>query len=90
MRYLINCILVAFLGMPFLFSGCETSDFEFDSGWDDNSADSSHVTVDTVQGIDVSMYDKARLFPGLVDTASEYRIADTVVYLDLSRKYIQP
>ena len=32
MRYLINCILVAFLGMPFLFSGCETSDFEFDSG----------------------------------------------------------
>ena len=89
MRYLINCILVAFLGMPFLFSGCEASDFEFDSGWDDNSADSSHVTVDTVQGIDVSMYDKARLFPGLVDTASEYRIADTVVYLDLSRKYIQ-
>ena len=89
MRYLINCILVAFLGMPFLFSGCEASDFEFDSGWDDNAADSSHVTVDTVQGIDVSMYDKARLFPGLVDTASEYRIADTVVYLDLSRKYIQ-
>ena len=42
------------------------------------------MTVDTVQGIDVSMYDKARLFPGLVDTASEYRIADTVVYLDLS------
>ena len=38
MRYLINCILVAFLGMPFLFSGCEASDFEFDSGWDDNSA----------------------------------------------------
>ena len=72
-----------------MFSGCEASDFEFDSGWDDNSADSSHVTVDTVQGIDVSMYDKARLFPGLVDTASEYRIADTVVYLDLSRKYIQ-
>ena len=89
MRYLVNYILVAFLGMSFLFSGCEASDFEFDSGWDDNAADSSRVTVDTVQGIDVSMYEKARLFPGLVDTASEHRIADTVVYLDLSRKYIQ-
>lgn len=89
MRYLVNYILVAFLGMSFLFSGCEASDFEFDSGWDDNAADSSRVTVDTVQGIDVSMYEKARLFPELVDTASERRIADTVVYLDLSRKYIQ-
>ena len=78
MRYLVNYILVAFLGMSFLFSGCEASDFEFDSGWDDNAADSSRVTVDTVQGIDVSMYEKARLFPGLVDTASERRIADPV------------
>lgn len=32
MRYLVNYILVAFLGMSFLFSGCEASDFEFDSG----------------------------------------------------------
>ena len=68
-------------------AGCEASDFDFDDGWDTNRTDSSAVTVDTIQGIDASMYGKARMFPGLVDTLTEHRIADTLVALDLSRKY---
>src|SRR5690606_30872275 len=37
---------------------------------------------------DVSMYDRARIFPGLVDTLKEERIVDTTITLDLSKKYI--
>lgn len=86
MRYFINFLWAFFLGGIFMFSGCEDNDFDFDNGWDGNVSDSSHVTVDTVLGIDVSMYEKARLFPGLVDTATERRIADTVLYCALNLK----
>ena len=75
------------MSASWVLAGCEASDFDFDDGWDVNRADSSAVTVDTIQGIEVSMYEKARLFPGLVDTLTEHRIADTLVELDLSRTY---
>ena len=92
MKYFMNKIAASFLwgtvmSASWVLAGCEASDFDFDDGWDVNRADSSAVTVDTIQGIDVSMYEKARLFPGLVDTLTEHRIADTFVELDLSRTY---
>ena len=92
MKYFMNKIAASFLwgtvmSASWVLAGCEASDFDFDDGWDVNRADSSAVTVDTIQGIDVSMYEKARLFPGLVDTLTEHRIADTLVELDLSRTY---
>src|SRR5690606_35121698 len=40
--------------------------------------------------IDVSMYERARVFPGLVDTTTERRIADTTIQLDLSKVYLSP
>lgn len=92
MKHNKNKIVASFLwgtilSVACVLTGCEASDFYFEDGWDSNSSDSSAVTVDTIQGIDVSMYGKARLFPGLVDTLTEHRIADTVVSLDLSLKY---
>ena len=77
MKYFMNKIAASFLwgtvmSASWVLAGCEASDFDFDDGWDVNRADSSAVTVDTIQGIDVSMYEKARLFPGLVDTLTEH------------------
>ncbi|MCD8317952.1 MAG: discoidin domain-containing protein [Paraprevotella sp.] len=92
MKHFIVNIAASFLGLigfsaSLMLGSCEASDFYFEDGWDGNSADSSAVTVDTLQGIDVSMYEKARMFPGLVDTLVEHRIADTLVSFDLSRVY---
>ncbi len=82
----------AYMGFCFfaasLMAGCDASEFDFDSGWDDNKADSSDVKVDTLQGIDASMYEKARVFPGLVDTLKERTVKDTAISLDLSLKYV--
>ncbi|MDO4162807.1 MAG: M60 family peptidase N-terminal accessory domain-containing protein [Bacteroides sp.] len=61
--------------------------YEAENGFDDRSQDSASVTVDTLQGIDVSMYEQARIFPGLVDTLTEMRI-DTIVTFDLSKTYV--
>ena len=38
------------------------------AGTEDDTADSTNVTIVTGEGIDVSMYESARVFPGLVDT----------------------
>ena len=35
-------------------------------------------------GIDVSLYDKARIFPGLVDTLTEKRVDEQVVNIDMA------
>lgn len=63
MKYFMNKIAASFLwgtvmSASWVLAGCEASDFDFDDGWDVNRADSSAVTVDTIQGIDVSMYEK--------------------------------
>lgn len=69
-------------------SSCDTDyDLDIPDGWDTNKGDESNVTVDTLIGIDASMYDKARIFPGLVDTLREAHI-DTVLHLDLSKTYV--
>lgn len=62
--------------------------YDIESATDDYQGETSNVTVDTALSIDVSMYDQARIFPGLVDTATERRI-DTVVRLDLSKQYVK-
>lgn len=70
-------------------SSCDTDyDLDIPDGWDTNKGDESNVTVDTLIGIDASMYDKARIFPGLVDTLREAHI-DTVLHLDLSKTYVE-
>lgn len=70
-------------------SSCDTDyDLDIPDGWDTNKGDESNVTVDTLIGIDASMYDKARIFPGLADTLREVHI-DTVLHLDLSKIYVE-
>lgn len=72
----------------FFAQSCEVAyEYDIESGIDEYKGDSANVTVDTLQSIDVSMYDRARVFPGLVDTLKERRVADTAISLDLSRQY---
>lgn len=40
------------------------------------------------EGIDVSMYNQARIFPGLVDTLKEKHLEEASIELDLSYQYI--
>lgn len=72
-----------------VLAGCLDVEYEYDAenGFDTNTSDSSSVTVDTLQGIDASMYEQARIFPGLVDTLKEARI-DTTVVFDLSKRFV--
>lgn len=68
---------------------CVDVEYEYDmeNGFDDNASEVPSVTVDTLQGIDVSMYEQARIFPGLVDTLTDVR-TDTTLLLDLSKPYV--
>jgi peptidase M60-like protein len=79
------------LGYLFLLclviQGCDVGyEFNIESGIDDYKGDKSTVTIDTLSSIDVTMYERARVFPGLVDTLTERRTADTAISLDLSRQ----
>lgn len=40
------------------------------------------------EGIDVSMYGAARIFPGLADTLTEKHLEEAVVTIDLSKEYV--
>lgn len=82
-------IVAVFLSCSILLEGCLDVAYEYDveNGFDDNTSDAPNVTVDTLQGIDVSMYEQARIFPGLVDTLVDVR-TDTTIILDLSKPYI--
>ncbi|KAA6339564.1 hypothetical protein EZS27_012505 [termite gut metagenome] len=81
-------ILFFLFTVSFIPVGCDVAyTYDIESGIDEHHSGSSNVTVDTLLSIDVSMYDKARLFPGLVDTLTEERITTTLV-LDMSRQYV--
>lgn len=67
-----------------LMASCST-DWNAENGFDDNAADSGNQ-LDTISGIDESMYAAVRIFPGLVDTAKEAHI-DTTIVLNLSYPY---
>lgn len=81
-------ILLFVLGASVWLGGCDTAyKYDITDGIDKDGAEGPDVTIDTEKGIDVSMYEKARIFPGLVDTAKEERI-DATIELDLSKQYI--
>ena len=80
-------LLVDFISLVYL-AGCDTAyRYDIEDGIDDNSSDTSSITVNTEEGIDMSMYEQARIFPGLVDTAREERV-NAVIELDLSKIYV--
>lgn len=77
-----------FVVAPFI--GCDTAySYDIEDGIDDNFADSANVTVDTEGGIDISMYEKARVFPGIVDTVHE-ELINASIEIDLNKTYIDP
>lgn len=66
---------------------CDTAyTYDIEDGIDNNSADGPNISVETDEGIDVSLYEQARIFPGLVDTLKEERVETTIV-LDLNKNY---
>jgi hypothetical protein len=82
-------IIFCLVGIGLLVQSCEVAyEYDIESGTDEHKGEASNVTVDTLSAIDVSMYDRARIFPGLVDTLTERRITDTTITLDLSKRYV--
>lgn len=82
---------LGFFSLFWMAQSCDVAyQYDIENGTDEYTGDESNVTIDTTLAIDISMYDKARIFPGLVDTAAERRIADTTISLDLSRVYLSP
>jgi len=70
--------------------GCQEYEYDFDNGYDIGDQEPSEVTTDTTGfEVDKSMYEQARIFPGLVDE-KEKRVVDTVITFDLSKQYIEP
>jgi len=80
-------LLSLITGMFFMGSCDIAYQYDIESGIEDDTSDSTNVTIETSEGIDVSMYESARIFPGLVDTMIDNTV-NTALRLDLSRKYI--
>jgi hypothetical protein len=90
MKKIYTLISIAIL-FSFIFGSCNFEyEYDIESGTDDHTSGSSNVTIDTLSAIDVSMYNQARIFPGLVDTLTERRIIDTTLMFDLNLQYIDP
>lgn len=88
-KYFIHIFLLAFVTL-ISFGSCDTAyQYDIEDGVDDNESSEPNITVNTDGGIDVSMYEKARIFPGLVDTLKEKRI-DVTIELNLSKRYSDP
>lgn len=67
---------------------CEDQDFEqIVSATDDYLSESGGDYYEG-GGIDVSHYERARIFPGLVDTLTEKRVDEAIVNIDASRRVI--
>lgn len=78
-------VFLAFISA--LWSGCNVAyKYDIENGFDDWTSGSSSG-LDTTATIDVSMYNQARIFPGLVDTLKDKNI-DTTIVLDLSKKSV--
>jgi hypothetical protein len=66
---------------------CDTAyKYDIENAFDDHTSDITNVTLVADNGIDASMYYAARIFPGLVDTATERRV-DTTISLDMSFRH---
>jgi hypothetical protein len=70
-----------------VFSACEEKDYDMIASATDDHTGSGGGDYYTGEGIDVSMYAKARIFPGLVDTTTEERLDEVILELDLTRKF---
>lgn len=71
-----------------LYACEEDRDFEeFVSSTDDYTSEAGGDYY-TGGGIDVSMYNQARVFPGLVDTLKEERLDEATIELDMKRRYV--
>jgi hypothetical protein len=80
--------LFSLISCMFFMGSCDVAyHYDIESGTDDYTSDSSNVSIATGDGIDVSMYGTARIFPGLVDTLVDNPIRATIT-LDLSKKVI--
>ena len=76
-------VLLSFISCMFFMGSCNIAyQYDIESG----TADSTNVTIVTGEGIDVSMYESARVFPGLVDTLVDNTV-NTLLALDLSKRY---
>lgn len=79
-----------FLAAWMLWGGtaCEDKTFdEFVSGTDDYTTETGSDYYKG--GIDVSHYDKARTFPGLVDTLTEKRLDEAIVVIDMGLPVVE-
>lgn len=82
-------IMITLIVSVAVMSSCSETDFDIENGWDNNRTDNTDVDIDTLVGIDASMYHQARIFPGLVDTLTECHIEATL-HLDLSKPFTSP
>jgi hypothetical protein len=69
-------------------NSCEDKDYELIASATDDHTSESGGDYYSGEGIDVSMYEKARIFPGLVDTLTEERLDNVALTLDLTRRYV--
>lgn len=65
-------------------TACEDKDFEQIISATDDYTSATGGDYYEGGGIDVSLYDKARIFPGLVDTLTEKRVDEQVVNIDMA------
>lgn len=76
------------IGLVWGAIACEDKDFEgIVSNTDDYVSETGGDYYEG-GGIDVSHYDRARAFPGLVDTLKEKRLDEAIVNIDLSRNSV--
>lgn len=73
------------VGVALGSNSCEDKDYELITSATDDYTSETGGDYYGGEGIDVSMYEKARIFPGLVDTLTETRIEETLVEIDLSK-----
>ncbi len=78
--------IVFSIGVMLGSSSCEDNDYESILSFTDDYISETGGDYYGGEGIDVSMYEKARIFPGLVDTLTEARLAETQVEIDLSKR----
>lgn len=67
-----------------LMVGCDVAyEYDIESGIDENTSDGTSGDSQSMSEIDVSMWEYATIFPGLVDTAKEVKVKDYMLELDV-------
>jgi len=70
------------------FISCGKYGYDFENGFQSGDTDGENPSDTSLNYVDKSMLDRARIYPGLVG-ASAKRIQDTLVSLDLDFRYIR-